>query len=55
MNLFKFTLVYSNGNKATYFRGCKYPKMTAIYKKAWQLLNSKEIISFSYGPFNTKL
>jgi len=51
MQLFKFTLIYSDGNKATYFRGCKYPKMTAIYKKAWQLLNSKEITSFSYGPF----
>ena len=55
MQLFKFVLTYSDGNKATYFRGCKYPKMTAIYKKAWQLLNSKEITSFSYGPFNTKL
>ena len=51
MNLFKFTLVYSNGNEYTYFRGCKYPKMTSIYKKAWELLNSGEIISFSYGPF----
>ena len=55
MQLYKFTLIYSNNNKATYFRGCKYPKKTAIYRKAWQLLNSKEIISFSYGPFNTKL
>jgi len=55
MQLYKFTLLYSNGNKASYFRGCKYPKMTGIYKKAWQLLNSGEIIRFSYGPFNTKL
>jgi hypothetical protein len=51
MQLFKFTLVYSDGNKATYFRACKYPKMTGIYKKAWQLLNSDEITRFSYGPF----
>lgn len=55
MQLFKFTLIYSDGNKTTYFRGCKYPKMTSIYKKAWKLLNSGEIIRFSYGPFNTKL
>ena len=55
MQLYKFTLVYSDNNKASYFRACKYPKMTAIYKKAWQLLNSGEIIRFSYGPFNTKL
>ena len=60
MQLYKFTLVYSkrsysDNNKATYFRGCKYPKKTAIYRKAWKLLNSKEIISFSYGPFKTKL
>jgi hypothetical protein len=60
MLLYKFTLVYSKRSyrdnyKATYFRACKYPKMTGIYKKAWQLLNSKEITSFSYGPFNTKL
>ena len=55
MQLYKFTLIYRDGNKATYFRGCKYPKMTAIYKKAWQLLNSGEIIRFSYGPFFTNL
>jgi hypothetical protein len=55
MQLYKFTLIYSDGNKATYFRGCKYPKKTAIYRKSFELLDSGEIIRFSYGPFNTKL
>ena len=54
MQLYKFTLVYSDNLKATYFRECKYPKMTGIYKKALKLLNSGEIIRFSYGTFNTE-
>jgi len=51
MQLFKFVLIYSDGNKATYFRACKYPKKTAIYRKAFELLNSEKITRFSYGPF----
>ena len=55
MELYKFTLVYKNAGEITHFKVCKYPKMTALYQKSFILLNRGDLISFSYGPFNTKL
>lgn len=53
MYLYKFTLTYKRtGKKETYFKFCKYPKKTKLYKSCIILLNKDIIQRFTYSPNN---
>ena len=49
MTLYKFTLKYSNDRTEYYFKFCKYPKKTKLYKQCMDMLNNDKLHRFSYG------
>ena len=49
MKLYKFTLEYSEYRTEIYFKFCKYPKKTKLYKQCMDMLNNNKMNRFSYG------
>jgi len=44
MYLHKFTIQYKNNNEKFFYKFCKYPKKTKLYKDLINLLNDKNNI-----------
>lgn len=52
MYLYKFTTVDERGREKYYFKFCRYPKKTKIYKQCLKLLNENEIYTFYFSVNN---
>ena len=52
MYLHKFTLTYKNNKKETYFKFCRYPKKTKLYKSCMNLLDKDILKRFTYSINN---
>lgn len=48
MYLYTFQLHYKDSRKETYFKFCRYPKRTKLYKSCIKLLDNKILDSFDY-------
>lgn len=48
MYLHKFTLKYKDGKTEYYYKFCRYPKKTKIYKQCIDLLNKDILKRFSF-------
>ena len=51
MQLYKFVYTYKDGNEATYFRACKYPKKTSIYQHGIKLLDQDKLNNITWSQF----
>jgi len=56
MYLHRFTIQQKPNGRiipTLYFKFCRYPKKTKLYKKLLTMLDNNEIESFKYSVYNT--